>query len=205
MAPRKYRMENRKQAVEETRQRIVNATVALHGQQGIIATSWEDIAQEADVALATVYRHFPSLDELVPACGEHVVAIVKPPTLETAREAFRAAQPPADRIKILLSQLFGFYNRGQTFLDVALHEGNQVPSLAAWLAGWEASRKEIVAEAMKPFGVSESNVQMILALTDFRVWRSLTDQNLTKDQAVEMLSALLVQLLPEAPKATPAD
>ena len=102
MAPRKYRMDRRKEAVEETRRRIMDATVALHGEQGILATSWEDIAQKADVALATVYRHFPSLEELVPACGERITAFIKPPTLETAQETFGSTQSQADRIKLLV-------------------------------------------------------------------------------------------------------
>ena len=44
-------MDKRKEAVEETRRSIVDATVALHAEQGILATSWEDIARKADVAL----------------------------------------------------------------------------------------------------------------------------------------------------------
>lgn len=33
--------------------------MALHGEQGIQATSFEGIAYRADVAMATVYRHYP--------------------------------------------------------------------------------------------------------------------------------------------------
>ena len=66
MAPRKYTMDKRKAAVEETRQRILEATLALHSEKGIFGTSWQDIAHRADVSVGTVYKHFPSLDELVP-------------------------------------------------------------------------------------------------------------------------------------------
>jgi AcrR family transcriptional regulator len=62
-------MEKRKAPVEETRQRIAEATLALHSEKGMFDTSWKDIAERADVSVATVYKHFPSLDELVPACG----------------------------------------------------------------------------------------------------------------------------------------
>lgn len=205
MAPRKYRMDKRKQAVEDTRRRIVEATVALHVEQGILATSWEDIAQKADVALATVYRHFPSLDGLVSACGQQVIAIVEPPTPETAREKFGAISSQADRIKLLVNELFEFYDRGRIFLDVAVREAHQVPALAAWVSGWETSREEIVKEALRPDGTDHSNVQMIIALTDFRVWCSLSDQNLPMEDAVKMLSALLCQLLAEPGTVTPAD
>lgn len=38
--------------------RIVEATLKLHGQKGIFGTTWQEIAQEADVAIGTVYKHF---------------------------------------------------------------------------------------------------------------------------------------------------
>ena len=63
-------MSKRAAAAARTRERIVDATRDLHGEQGIAATSWEDIAARAGVGVGTVYRHFPSLDELIPACGE---------------------------------------------------------------------------------------------------------------------------------------
>jgi AcrR family transcriptional regulator len=35
LSPRKYTMDKRKAAVEETRQRILEATLALHAEKGI--------------------------------------------------------------------------------------------------------------------------------------------------------------------------
>ena len=91
MAPRKYDMNKRRAAVEETRRRILEATLALHSEKGIFGTSWRDIAQRADVSVGTVYKHFPSLDELVSACGELVFAITHPPSLEDAPRIFAGA------------------------------------------------------------------------------------------------------------------
>jgi AcrR family transcriptional regulator len=71
-------MEKRKAAVEETRRRIVEAKLALHSEKDMFDTSWKDIAERADVSVATVYKHFPSLDELVPACGALIMAITAP-------------------------------------------------------------------------------------------------------------------------------
>jgi AcrR family transcriptional regulator len=198
MAPRKYRMDKRQEAVEETRRRIVDATVALHGEQGILGTSWEDIAKKADVALATVYRHFPSLDELVPACGQQVAGIMKPPTLEASRELFAAASSQADRIKLLVRELFEFYGRGRKFLDVAFQEAHQVPVLAGFVSAWEADREEIVKEALRPVGSNDVTTRMVVALTDFRVWRSFIDQEVPDGEAVEVLGASLIHLLAES-------
>src|SRR5947207_9411196 len=83
MAPRTYRMTRRAAANAETRRRIVDAAITLHAEKGVLGTSWPDIAKRADVALGTVYRHFPSLDQLVPACTSENAVRVKPPGVGT--------------------------------------------------------------------------------------------------------------------------
>src|SRR5438034_157449 len=65
--PRRYQMATRERAVQDTRQRIIDAAISLHAQRGVIATNWEEIAERASVSTATVYRHFPSLGELIQA------------------------------------------------------------------------------------------------------------------------------------------
>ena len=44
MAPRNYKMNARAESALETRERIVRATLELHLQQGVLATSHKDIA-----------------------------------------------------------------------------------------------------------------------------------------------------------------
>src|SRR5260370_19161268 len=83
MAPRRYRMERRAEGAEETRQRIVQATMALHTAQGVLATSHKDIAARADVSVGTVYHHFPTVDSIVRACGAHVRDLHPLPAPET--------------------------------------------------------------------------------------------------------------------------
>src|SRR5437588_10297566 len=79
MTARTYRMTRRAAAKEDTRRRIVDAAIALHAEKGVLGTSWPDIAKRADVALGTVYRHFPSLDQLVPACTSENAVRIRPP------------------------------------------------------------------------------------------------------------------------------
>jgi AcrR family transcriptional regulator len=81
-------MDKRKAAVAETRRRILEATLALHAEKGIFGTSWQDIAKRADGSVGTVYKHFPSLNELVPACGELAYAITRPSSLDDAPQIF---------------------------------------------------------------------------------------------------------------------
>ena len=93
MTLRKYSVGRRQAAVEETR-RIVEATLALHTEKGMFDTSWREIAERADVSVATVHKHFLSLDELVPACGALIVAITDPPSLEDAPRIFGHRSAP---------------------------------------------------------------------------------------------------------------
>src|SRR5207237_10029100 len=66
--PRRYRMVQRAAAVDKTRDQIIRAAVAVQAKHGIAETSWASIGGAAQVSTATVDRHFPSLDSMVPAC-----------------------------------------------------------------------------------------------------------------------------------------
>ena len=61
----------RDEQLEATRVRIVEA-VARVLARGIVALSVPAVAREAEVSVATVYRHFPSKTELLRALAEHV-------------------------------------------------------------------------------------------------------------------------------------
>src|SRR5688500_12570201 len=111
MSPRNYDMSKRAAAVAQTRQRIVDATLELHGEQGIAATSWDDIAARAGVGVGTVYRHFPSLDELIPACGEITKQVVALPDPSRLPALFEDATEPAERIARLVRETFAIYER----------------------------------------------------------------------------------------------
>src|SRR5918997_6556705 len=98
MSPRKYDMGRRAAAVEETRRRIVDATLELHAAQGIAATSWDEIAARAGVGVGTVYRHFPSLDELVPACGRVSMKLLALPDRADTAALFAGADGAHERV-----------------------------------------------------------------------------------------------------------
>lgn len=180
MAPRRYRMANRLAAIDETRRRIVEATVALHEEKGVIATGWDEIARRAGLSVATVYRHFPSVNELVPACGERVRALANPPTPEHAAQIFAGARSVRERIESLTRELFAYYERGAGFIDLALREMKQVPPLAASVRRREAALEALVREALQPLDADEQTVRIVCALADFPLWKSLTDRGLPR-------------------------
>lgn len=52
---------------EETHNRIINVAVDLFHQQGLDATTMEQIAEVADVAKGTLYHYFPSKEAIINA------------------------------------------------------------------------------------------------------------------------------------------
>ena len=64
-----YQLKHRAERQDETRQRIVEATIELHQTIGPAATTVSDIAERAQVGRVTVYRHFPDEPTLARACS----------------------------------------------------------------------------------------------------------------------------------------
>jgi AcrR family transcriptional regulator len=184
-------MGKRRAAVEETRQRILEATLALHSEKGIFGTSWQDIARRADVSVGTVYKHFPSLDELVPACGELMYAITRPPSLEDTPEIFAGAGSLEERLERLISELFDFYERGAPYIETDFQE-RQLPMVQEWETHMRATIAELAREALQPVGPDERTVQAVSALLDFSTFKSFLDRGIQKEQAAKTINEVLL-------------
>jgi AcrR family transcriptional regulator len=184
-------MGKRGAAVEETRQRILEATLALHSEKGIFGTSWQDIAQRADVSVGTVYKHFPSLDELVPACGELMYAITRPPSLEDAPQIFAGARSVEERLESLISELFDFYERGASYIETDFQE-RQLTAVQEWEDYWRATIEGLTSEALSPVGPDERTVQAVSTLIDFPVYKSFLERDIPKEQAKEIMNEILL-------------
>ena len=191
MSPRKYSMDKRKAAAEETRQRILEATLALHSEKGIFGTSWQDIARRADVSVGTVYKHFPSLDELVPACGELMYAITRPPSLEDAPQIFAGASSLEERLGRLVSDLFDFYERGAPYIETDFQE-RRLPMVQEWEVYMRATIAGLVREALLPAGPDEGTVQTASALLDFSTFKSFAERGIPKERAAKTINEVLL-------------
>jgi AcrR family transcriptional regulator len=191
LAPRKYTMDKRKAAVAETRRRILEATLALHAEKGIVGTSWQDIAKGADVSVGTVYKHFPSLDELVPACGELMYAITRPPSLEDAPQIFAGTSSLEERLGRLVSELFGFYERGAPYIETDFQE-RRLPAVREWEAYMRATIAGLVREALVSAEPDESTVRAVSALLDFSTFKSFLDRDIRKEQVTRTIQEVLL-------------
>jgi AcrR family transcriptional regulator len=191
MAPRAYRMTRRAAANAETRRRIVDAAITLHAEKGVLGTSWPDIAKRADVALGTVYRHFPSLDQLVPACTSENAVRIKLPGVGILVGLTR----PEERIGRFVEELFAFYGRSAPWTPRAGVDRQQLPILDTILSRREAGLRALVEETLGPLRRRRHALDSALALTDFGVWRSLTRSGLSTQGAARLITEILITWL----------
>jgi len=189
MAPRAYKSQKRAEAVSETRRRITEAVVQLHPEKGIISTTYDDIARRADVAPATVYRHFPSVDDLIPACGARIDEITTPP----GPDVFDGHRTPGGRLQTLVEELFAFWRRAEPWLSVGRSEAAKVPALEANLRMRDEYVRALVASALGA-DANESAVRLVGAMTDFYTWKALARAGLA-DEATPIVTEMLLNHL----------
>src|SRR3546814_654746 len=79
MAKRPYNQAKRAESRDETRLRILRATMDLHEEIGLRQTTISAIAERAGVQRLTVYRHFPDDEALITACSGHWLGLHPPP------------------------------------------------------------------------------------------------------------------------------
>ena len=191
MSPRKYNKSKRDASSEAIRQRILESTLALHSKKGIFGTSWKDIAQHADVSLATVYNYFPSLDELVPACGELMYAIAQPPSLDDADAIFAGAKTLEARVAQLLKTLLDFYERGEPYLNID-HQERALESVQEWEAYLKDLIDGLTRTALQPITPSKEIVDTIGGLLDVPVFLSFRRRGMSRAEIEQMINNLLL-------------
>lgn len=194
MMPRAYDMSKRALAREETRRRIVEATAKLHGENGVFGTSWQDIANEADVSVATVYAHFPSLDELLPACGALVMERVRPPSPESSAEVIGDAQSLEKRFERIATELFDFYERGGAHIEVDVRE-RQLPSMRKWETYLLETVTALVREALAHEHSDARTVRLVSAFFDLSTFKALRTRGVAPGTAAKTVARVATSLI----------
>jgi AcrR family transcriptional regulator len=67
---RPYRSQLRDEQQQQTRERILEAAIGLIAEDGLAELTVPGVAERAGVSLRTVYRHFPTKDDLIDSVGE---------------------------------------------------------------------------------------------------------------------------------------
>jgi AcrR family transcriptional regulator len=188
---RNYKMHKRAEAQGEIRERILRATMSVHDEKGVAPTTYGDVAERAGVGVATVYRHFPKIGDLIMACGGHVWAEMQPPTPETAATTFAGVDLWRERLVRLVEELDAFYERGSFRLALASRDRALVPEVHAFLTAVEAGTEALVREALAPEALPEATIRVALALLSFPAWQAFRRQHLSAGDTIEAQLRLL--------------
>jgi AcrR family transcriptional regulator len=189
--PRKYEKKRRAEQEAETRQRIVEAMVALHREVGPARTTISAIAERAGVERLTVYRHFPDERSMFEACTAHYATEVPGPD----PAAWAGIKEPAERLRAALLAFYDYYRRAEDVLTHAARDLPQLPALAAVLSPWGEFVGRVREELLEGWGAEGlAGARLVAAIGHalrFDTWRSLARTEKLND--VEA-AALMVNL-----------
>jgi AcrR family transcriptional regulator len=189
---RSYRMHHRAESQQQTRLRITESAVELHGTVGPSRTSISAVAAHAGVRRSTVYRHFPDEAALFDACSAHWAAANPPPELG----AWAAIDDPDERLRVALEELFDFYRRTETMLDNLFRDEQIMPLVQKRFAafrGYFAAAGDTLMAGRKLRGAARRRTRAALGhAVSFSTWKSLVrEQGLNDSDAVALMRALV--------------
>lgn len=201
---RTYTMRARAEQAEQTRVRIVSATVALGGERPLAACTLPAIAERAEVSVQTVLRIFGSRDALFRAVLDRT---------STEVVAERTADP--DDVPASIAALVDHYeSRGDTVLLLLGQEAWEPLAAQVTTLGKRLHREwvgAVFARALEPLPAARRDeaVDLLVAATDvsaWKVWRR--DAGRTRDETLARMLALVASVtdrldacVPPAPPA----
>jgi AcrR family transcriptional regulator len=185
---RKYTQKRRAEAVEETRRRIVEATVELHQEIGPRATTISAIAERAGVQRVTVYRHFPDETAVFQACTSHWLE--DHPLPDPAD--WQSVDDPAERTRAALRLLYRYYSQTRAMWDAAHRDEPEVPALQQPMAAVREYLGGIADDLARSFAGSGKPKKELSATAhhavSFRTWQSLDEAGMVPDQAAKTVT-----------------
>jgi AcrR family transcriptional regulator len=189
-SPRPYTKTRRAELEQQTRERITEAAVDLHGSLGPAQTTISAIAQRADVQRATVYRHFPDEEALFASCSAHWVAQNEPPDLA----GWAAIRDPAARLAVALTELYAWYARTQRMLELLIRDLPLVPALQTQfrLPGYLDAAADVLLAGRPERGAARRRARAALGhAVAFETWLSLVRQHgLTSAEAIRLMERM---------------
>jgi AcrR family transcriptional regulator len=183
--PRKYTLKRRAERQDQTRQRIVEATIALHTSLGPARTTISAIAERAGVQRHTVYSHFPDERALGLACSGCYSERYPLPDAS----AWQAIADPERRLRRGFTALYAYYaERGEELAPI-LRDGDS-HTLTRELIDLRIrpSLERIRDTLAAPFRLRGARRARLLAtlelFLDLHTWRTLT-RTLSAKETVE--------------------
>jgi AcrR family transcriptional regulator len=191
-------MRRRAESQQQTRRRITESAVALHGTLGPSRTSMSAVAAHAGVRRSTLYRHFADEAALFDACSAHWSAANPPPDIE----AWGLITDPNERLLAALQELYAYYGDTEGMFENVLRDEPTMSLVREHLAGFrgylEQARETLMA-GRGVRGAARRRTQAALGhALAFSTWKSLTRE---EDASVADAIALMCDLAATATSA----
>lgn len=189
---RRYRKSRRAEQEAQTRERITEAAVRLHGTVGPARTTVSGIAREAGVQRATVYRHFPDEESLFEACTSHYYARYPMPDLER----WATIADPELRLRHGLGEVYAWYGRTEEMIERTSRDRVLVPAMgrpAERFAAYFEQARSALMRGRTERGRSRARVSAAIGhALGFPAWRSLVrEQKLDDEEAVGLMATMI--------------
>src|SRR5215213_9431599 len=190
--PRRYQLKRRAERRDETRERIVDATIHLHQTVGSAGASITAIAREAGVSRLTVYRHFPDEVSLLEACTSKYNVANPPPDAPD----LLAIGEPERRLEVALQRLYAYYAENQAMLLSGVDALPTHPALGVALRPYFEGMRQLVdllASGWERDGAPGTALHGAVGhAVSLGTWRSLRhEQGLTNEQAVRVMVGMV--------------
>jgi AcrR family transcriptional regulator len=190
-ARRKYKLKKRADGMAQTRRRITEAAIELHGTLGPSRTTLSAVAERAGVERRTLYRHFPNEADLFAACSRHYFAANPWPALDE----WRAMRDPQQRLERALRELYAYYERSEAMFSNVLRDAevvefarDAVTPLHAYLE--EAAEILTIGRSVRGRGL-QLLAGVVRHVITFSTWRSLSTNGIGRADAVQLMTALV--------------
>jgi AcrR family transcriptional regulator len=193
---RKYEKKQRAEAEAQTRLRITESAVELHGTLGPAQTTMSAVAEHAGVRRSTLYRHFPDERALFGACSAHWAEANPPPDISR----WAAIDDPDERLAVALTELYAYYCQTEEMFDKLLRDAPTVPVVDELMGGFRTFLDEAAKVLMRGRGLRGNAAKRTRAAIGhalaFRTWQDLTrTQALSDEQAAELMSRLVAAVV----------
>lgn len=188
LVARKYELKARARRQEQTRRRIVEAAIELHGTKGPARTTLSDVARLAGVQRHTLYRHFPDERDLALACSGLHMEQHPPP----AAGPLRGLASPDERLRRGLTELYSWYATNEDMFANVLRDAEVDPLIGET---FELRAGPALGELRAALAETVSDGAAVRALLDlaldFHAWRRLSRSGLSPGEAAEAMARVL--------------
>jgi AcrR family transcriptional regulator len=189
---RRYEKKRRAELEAETRRRITEKAVELHGTLGPARTSISAIAERAGVRRSTVYRHFPDEAALFDACSSHWESANPVPDMT----AWQSIEDPDRRLRTALDELYAHYRRTEAMMDNLHRDELTMPLVAERFAGYHgyvAATRDLLIRGRSARGRRRAEARAAVGhALAYTTWKSLArEQGLDDGQAVELMCRMV--------------